>query len=54
MLKINKEARVLIISALADRNTAIEALKRGAQSFLRKPFTPEELNEAIDELFCEA
>ena len=54
MLRINRDARILVISALADRSTAIEALKRGAQAFLCKPFTAEELNEAIDELLCEA
>ncbi len=54
MLQINENARILVISALADRTTAIEALKRGAQAFLCKPFTEEELKEAVDELFCEA
>lgn len=54
ILQINEDARVLVISALADRAIAIEALKRGAQAFLCKPFTAEELKEAIDEFFCEA
>lgn len=54
LLEINAEAQILIVSALADRATAIEALKRGAQGFLCKPFTSEELNEALSELFEEA
>lgn len=53
MLQINDEARVLIISALADKATAIEALKRGAQAFLCKPFTADELNGAVAEILSE-
>jgi len=53
MMQINDNARVLVISALADRATAIEAMKRGAQAFLCKPFTAEELNGAVTELFSE-
>lgn len=47
--KIDASTRVLIISALADKATAIEALKRGAAEFICKPFTPEELGEALEE-----
>jgi two-component system chemotaxis response regulator CheY len=46
-------ARILVVSALADKSTAIQALKEGAQGFLCKPFTPEELTEAIGELLAE-
>jgi two-component system, chemotaxis family, chemotaxis protein CheY len=42
--------RILVVSALADKLTAIEALKAGAQGFLPKPFTEGELVEAIGEL----
>lgn len=50
MLRINSEARILVISALADKRTALDALKRGAQAFLCKPFTPDELREVFQEL----
>jgi two-component system chemotaxis response regulator CheY len=43
--------RILIISALADASTAVEAVKRGAQGFLLKPFTAETLNTELFELF---
>ena len=46
----NSRAIILIISALADRHTAVEAMKRGAQGFLLKPITPENLQEALEEL----
>lgn len=48
--KKNSRAIILIISALADRHTAVEAMKRGAQGFLLKPITPESLQEALEEL----
>src|SRR5579864_1558817 len=39
--------RILVISALADKLTAIEALEKGARGFLCKPFTDRQLNEAL-------
>ncbi|MBS0658674.1 MAG: response regulator [Verrucomicrobia bacterium] len=45
------ETKILVISALGDRHTAVEAVKRGAEGFLLKPFTAEELLTAIEELF---
>jgi len=50
-LKKRKPAiRILVVSALADKATAIQALKEGALGFLCKPFSEDELNDAIDEL----
>ncbi len=51
MLRRRPEVRILVVSALADKATAVEAVKRGAQGFLLKPFTAETLNEEIAELF---
>ena len=42
--------RILVISALADKATAVEAMERGANGFLEKPFTDRQLNEAIADL----
>jgi two-component system, chemotaxis family, chemotaxis protein CheY len=47
IIKINPKARVLIISALRDKATAIDAIKRGASGFLCKPINPPELKEAF-------
>jgi len=41
---------ILIVSALSDRTTAINELKKGAQGFLYKPFTDDELIDALLEL----
>lgn len=50
---IDPVVRILVVSALADKATAIQALKEGAQGFLCKPFTEDELTEAIGELLSE-
>jgi two-component system chemotaxis response regulator CheY len=53
LLKINPEAKILIISALRDRATALFALKRGARGFLCKPINPQELREAFELLLTD-
>jgi two-component system chemotaxis response regulator CheY len=47
LMEINPDSRVLIISALRDKATAIDAIKRGASGFLCKPINPAELKEAF-------
>lgn len=42
--------RILVISALADKLTAIDAIEKGASGFLCKPFTDRQLNEALRKL----
>ncbi len=48
--KLKSNVRILVVSALADKATAIQALKEGAQGFLCKPFTESELTDAMEEL----
>jgi two-component system, chemotaxis family, chemotaxis protein CheY len=50
LVRLKPTIRILVISALADKATAIEAMEKGANGFLNKPFTDRQLNEAIDEL----
>ena len=47
LVSINPNTVILVISALADRATAIKAIKYGAYGFLCKPFTECEINEAL-------
>jgi len=42
--------KILVVSALSDKATGIEALERGAQGFLCKPFDDESLGRALQEL----
>ena len=50
LMAMDPELRILVISALSDKSTGIEALKKGARGFLCKPFTDEQLLEALTEL----
>ena len=54
MVEIDPDVIILVVSALSDKATAIEALKKGANGFLCKPFNEEELNKAFRELLQEA
>lgn len=47
LVSINPDTVILVISALADKATAIKAVKQGAYGFLCKPFAEEELNIAL-------
>jgi len=47
ILKRDPSAKVLIISDFGGIDTALEALNKGAMDFLRKPFTPECLRDAV-------
>lgn len=50
LMRFDPAVRVLVVSALSDKATAIRALKLGAQGFLHKPFTDEQLILALREL----
>lgn len=50
MLKINSDAKILVVTALSDEGTALEALKRGARGFLAKPFTGDTFREKFSKL----
>lgn len=47
LMEIDPDNRVLIISALRDKATAIDAIQRGASGFLCKPINPAELKEVF-------
>lgn len=50
LVQRDPQIRILVISALADKLTAIEALEKGASGFLCKPFTDRQLNDALRKL----
>ncbi len=50
IVSIDPDVRILVVSALSDKATGIQALSLGASGFLCKPFSEEELVEALNEL----
>jgi two-component system chemotaxis response regulator CheY len=50
LVELDSGVRILVVSALSDKATGIKALELGASGFLCKPFSEEELVEALDEL----
>lgn len=47
LMKLDPTINILVVSALNDKSTAIQALKLGARGFVAKPFTDEELQIAL-------
>jgi two-component system chemotaxis response regulator CheY len=50
MLAIKPDTKILVVSALKDPVTGLQALKKGAKGFLPKPFTAVELQREVGEL----
>lgn len=50
----DESANILVISALSDKATGIKALEYGARGFICKPFTDEELFQALTEMMEES
>ena len=50
LLKIKPDVMILVVSALSDKATALKALELGAYGFLCKPFTDDQLADALNEL----
>ena len=50
LVQMNPDALILVVSALNDKATALEALQRGAHGFVCKPFTDDQLAAALNEL----
>jgi len=47
MLRILPRTNILVVSALSDKSTAIQALRLGARGFVAKPFSDDELKMAL-------
>lgn len=41
------DTRILVVSALADKATALRAIRKGASGFLHKPFTDDDLLDSL-------
>lgn len=54
MLKINKDVKVMVITALSDKSTGLKAMKMGAKSYITKPFTEASLKEIMNRVMLES
>lgn len=52
LVQIDPSVLILVISALSDKNTTLEALRSGAKGFLKKPFDDDDLNGKIREMLA--
>jgi len=50
MMKMNKDVKVMVITALKDKATGLRAIQLGAKSYLVKPFTTEKLKAAFSRM----
>lgn len=50
MLAIDSSVKILVVSAVSLETVALEALELGARSFLRKPFSRDQLQAAFEKV----
>jgi len=50
LIAIDTNVKILVVSALNDKSTGIEALEVGAMGFVIKPFSSEDLRSALNEI----
>jgi NtrC-family two-component system response regulator AlgB len=51
LLNTSPWLRIIVITAYASIDTAVEAIKRGATDYIPKPFTPAQIKLAVQKLF---
>lgn len=47
IIALDRSACILVVSALTDKDTALQAVRNGARGFLPKPFNEEQLSSAL-------
>lgn len=50
MMKMKRDVKVMVITALKDKATGLRAIQLGAKSYLVKPFTSEKLKTAFSRM----
>jgi two-component system chemotaxis response regulator CheY len=48
MIRLNKAAKIIVITALSDKETGLKAINMGAKSYLSKPFSQKKLQEIFE------
>ncbi len=47
IMELDSEARVVVVSALSQTKLISQAIRKGAQDFIAKPFLPEQLQATL-------
>lgn len=50
LLKVNPKLEIVVFTAFASIETAVEAMRRGAVDYIPKPFTPEQVRQVINKI----
>ncbi len=50
LLKLNPNLQVVVFTAYASIETAVDAMRRGAADYLAKPFTPSQVRQVVDRI----
>ena len=48
ILKIDKKASIIVVSAIGQQDLILEATKKGAKDFIRKPFKKDQVSEILE------
>lgn len=48
MVKINNTSKIIVITALADKETGLKSIKMGARSYISKPFSRHTLKQTFE------
>ena len=48
LMDLDPNIQILVVSALSDQATGMEALEKGANGFLIKPFSEQQISSALD------
>ncbi len=54
ILALNPNAKVVVVSALNQTKLISDAIRKGAQDFIAKPFLPEQLLDTVSSCLCES
>ena len=54
IMELDPEARVVVVSALSQTRLIAQAIRKGAQDFIAKPFLPEQLQATLRGCMAEA
>ena len=52
IISLNASAKIIVCSAMAQRNMVVEAIQSGAKDFIVKPFQPDAVLEAMQKILA--